>query len=409
MFFELFSLVRLIKPIELAVSMSFKDILATPGIKPVLFTLFMTSFGFGVILPILPFYALAHGAKPFELGMITATYALMALVFAPIMGKLGDRIGRKKILLVGTFGFVLAYLLFAFTDSLLMVFVARAIEGVAAAAIFPSCISLLSDFTDEKQRGRAMGLVGMAFSLGYIAGPAFGGIASAISVKDVFFLSAGLAALNFLSVSLQIREPHEKKESMGIQGQEVGLLSHLASPLLFLFLGTFMTAFMIGGLDATLAIYTGDKLGFSSPQIGIIFTYIGLLILAMQYVSGNLVNKYGELTLIPAGLLLSGTGFCLLTITHDWITILIPLAIFVMGNALVFPSVNSLITKRITGRRGAVLGLVSSFQSLGQMVGPLLGGFLYGYSHDYPFIGMAAVIFAYALVFVLVARKKLEK
>jgi len=384
-----------------------KDILSTPGVKPVLFTLFMTSFGFGVILPILPFYALSLGAKPMELGMLTATYALMALIFAPIMGRLGDSVGRKKILLIGAAGFALAYLLFAFTDSLFMAFAARAIEGIASAAIFPSCISLLSDFTDEKQRGRAMGLVGMSFSLGYIVGPAFGGIASAISVKDVFFLSAGLAFLNFLSVYFQLREPREKAESANISGQEVGLVEHLSSPLLFLFLGTFMTAFMIGGLDATLAIYTGEKMNFSATQVGIIFTYIGFLILAMQYSAGSLVNRFGELKLIPMGLLLSGTGFFLLTFTHDWLTILFPLAIFVAGNALVFPSVNSLITKKVAGKRGAVLGLVSSFQSLGQMVGPLLGGFLYGFGHDYPFMAMAVVIWAYFLVFVLFARKRL--
>jgi len=388
--------------------MSFKEILSTPGIKSVLFTLFMTSFGFGVILPILPFYALSHGATPADLGMLTATFAGMSLIFSPIMGKLADKFGRKKIMMIGTGGFVIGYLVFAFTDSLAMAFVARAIEGIAASAIFPACISLLSDFTSEQQRGKAMGLVGMSFSLGFIIGPAFGGLASAISVKDAFLLSALLAALNFSSVALQIREPHEKKESRDIPQQEVSLLEHLASPILFLFLGSFMTAFMIGGLDATLAIYTADKMGFSSPQIGLIFTYIGVLIMVMQFVGGGLVNRFGELKLIPAGLLLSGAGFFLLTLTHDWLSLLFPLAVFVMGNALVFPSVNSLITKKVVGKRGAVLGLLSSFQSLGQMIGPLLGGFLYGLHHDYAFIGLALAIWAYALVFLFLASKRLS-
>jgi multidrug resistance protein len=341
--------------------------------------------------------------------MLTATFAFMSLVFGPILGKFADKYGRKKILLVGTAGFTAAYILFAFTDSLLMAFAARAIEGIAAAAIFPSCISLLSDFTDEKQRGKAMGMVGMAFSLGLIAGPAFGGIASAISVKDAFLLSAAFAALNFASVKFQMREPPEKEESKDIPQQEMTLLEHLSSPLLFLFLGGFITAFMIGGLDAVLAIYTGEKLGFSSPQIGLIFTYIGILIMAMQFISGGLVNRFGELTLIPAGLLLSGAGFFLLIFTNDWLTILLPLAIFVAGNALVFPSVNSLITKKVTGKRGAVLGLLSSFQSLGQMMGPLLGGFLYGIHHDYAFAGLAISIWLYFAVFLLFARKRLSQ
>ena len=388
--------------------MSFKEILSVPGIKAVLFTLFMTSFGFGVILPILPFYALAHGATPAELGMLTATFAGMSLIFSPIMGKLADRYGRKRILQIGTAGFVIGYLVFAFSDSLPLLFVARAIEGIAAAAIFPACISLLSDFTNEQQRGRAMGLVGMAFSLGFIVGPAFGGLASGISVQVAFLLSALMAFLNFLSVHLQIREPHEKQDSRGIVQQEVSLLEHISSPLLFLFMGSFMTAFMIGGLDATLAIYTADRMGFSSPQIGLIFTYIGVLIMVMQFVGGGLVNRFGELRLIPAGLLLSGAGFALLTLTHDWLSLLLPLAVFVMGNALVFPSVNSLITKKVIGKRGAVLGLVSSFQSLGQMIGPLLGGFLYGLHHDYAFMGLAIAIWAYAILFFTVARKRLS-
>ncbi len=388
--------------------MSLKDIVATPGVMPVLFTLFMASFGFGVILPILPFYTLSLGAKPAELGMLTATFAFMSILFSPIMGRLADRFGRKVVLLIGTFGFVVAYLLFAVTDSLAMAFAARAIEGIAASAIFPSCISLLSDFSDQKNRGRAMSLIGMSFSFGFIIGPAFGGIASAISVKDVFYLSAALAGLNFFSVFFQLKEPKEKEESKHIVEQEVSMLEHLTSPMLFLFLGSFMAAFMIGGLDATLAIYTGEVMGFSSPQIGLIFTYMGFLILIMQLASGSLVDRFGELKLIPIGLVLSGSGFFLLTFTHDWLTILIPLALFVMGNSLVFPSVNSMITKKVTGKRGAVLGLASSFNSFGQMIGPLLGGFLYGVSHDYAFIGLAIVIWAYFAIFVLFARKRLS-
>ncbi|MBI3588366.1 MFS transporter [Candidatus Micrarchaeota archaeon] len=387
--------------------MSFKEILSIPGIKAVFFTLFMTAFGFGIILPLLPFYALAHGAQPFQLGMLTATFALMSILFGPVMGRMGDRIGRKKVLLIGTTGFAVAYVIFAFADSLEMLFLARAIEGIAAAGIFPSCISLLSDLTSEKQRGMAMGMVSMAFSFGLIIGPSFGGVTAAISVRDAFLLAALFALLNFASVVLQIREPREKRESRDIAQKEVSLLSHISSPLLFLFLSTFMVAFMIGGLDATLALYTGERMGFTSAQVGLLFTYVGFLILVMQFVSGNFVNRFGELALIRAGFLLSGLGFALLVFTHDWISILVPLAVFVAGNALVFPSVNSLITKKVTGKRGAVLGLVSSFQSLGQFVGPLLGGFLYGLHHEWAFAGLAAVIWAYFLIFHFVGKSRL--
>src|SRR3989344_1283597 len=261
--------------------MSFKEILKTPGLKAVLFTMFMTAFGFGIILPILPFYTISLGATPFQLGMLTGTFALMGLLTSPFMGRLGDRIGRKKVLLIGIFGFFLAYLVFAVSDALWMAFLARAIEGVSAGAIFPACISLLSDYTNEKQRGKAMGLVGMTFSLGFIMGPAFGGFASAISVQTAFLAAAGITVLNMISVSAQVREPPEKEESKDIVQKEITLLQHLSSPLVFIFLCTFMIAFMIGGIEATLALYTSEKLGFTSAQLGLVFTYIGFLIMTM--------------------------------------------------------------------------------------------------------------------------------
>jgi len=170
----------------------------------------------------------------------------------------------------------------------------------------------------------------------------------------------------------------------------------------------FMTAFMFGGLDATLALFTSDRLGFSSPQIGLVFTYLGVLTLTMQFAGGWIISKYGELTTIPIGLALSGIGFFLLTSTRDWLTILLPLAVFMAGNALVFPSVTSMISKKVGGKRGAIMGLMSSFHSLGQMIGPLLAGALYGIDHTYPFLVLATIIIFYALLFTVFARPRLK-
>ncbi len=388
--------------------MSFKDVLSVPGIKPVFFTIFMVAFGFGVILPLLPFYALSLGAQPFELGILTAVFALMQLIFGPFFGKLADKIGRRKVLLIGTAGFAASYIVFAFADSFEMALLARAIEGFFAAGIFPACLSLLSDFTTEQQRGKAMGLMGMTFSLGFIFGPAIGGLAASFSVRDAFFLSAGLSLLNFAWIFFRLKEPVEKDESKDIAKQEVSLLEHLSSPLLFLFLSSMMITFMIGGLDATLALYTSEKLGFTATEIGLIFTYVGFLIMIMQFVSGGLVNRFGEVRLVQGGLALSGLGFFLLYFTSDWISLLLPLAVFVAGNALVFPSVNSLITKKVTGKRGAVLGLNTSFSAAGQVVGPLFGGFLFGIDHVLPFLGLAIVIWVYFGFFSVIAAGKLS-
>src|SRR3989338_8841035 len=383
--------------------MSFKEIFSIPGMKPILLTLFLTSMGFGIILPLLPFYALSLGAAPVELGFLTATFAVMQLIFSPVFGKLADRIGRKKVLMMGTLGFMAAYLVFAFATSFWMAILGRALEGFFAAGIFPVCISLLSDLTTPKQRGHAMGLMGMTFSLGFIFGPAFGGFASTFAVQDAFFLAACFSFLNFLWIFFKLKEPKEKPESKEIVSQEVSLLSHLSSPLLFLFLSSLMITFMIGGIEATLALYTSEKLGFNATQMGLIFTYVGVLIMIMQFVGGTLVNRFGEVRMIQAGLFLSGLGFFLIALTNDWISLLIPLAIFVAGNASVFPAVTSLITKKVQGKSGVVLGLNNSFSAGGQIIGPMLGGFLFVINHLFSFLGMALVVFVYLLLFTVFA------
>jgi MFS transporter, DHA1 family, multidrug resistance protein len=385
--------------------MSFKEILSKTEISIVLLTLLISSVGFGIILPIVPFYSEKFGATPFQIGMLTSVFALISLILAPMMGKLGDRIGRKKLLLGGTLGFVLAYIIFAFAPNLETLFIARAIEAVAAAGIFPAAASLISDYTSEQQRGKAMALMGMSFSMGFILGPALGGIASAsFGISGAFLLASSFSVVNFASVFFQLKEPKEKQESKDIPQQEISLLSHVKSPLLVIFAAGMMVSFMIGGLQSVLALYAQARLDFQAAEIGLVFTFIGVLIMVFQFASGNLISRFGEIRTIQLGLLLSAIGYGLLTFLDGWFTLLLPLTIMVAGNAFVFPSVSSLVSKKALGKRGAVMGLVSSFQSLGQFFGPLFAGFLFGINHVYAFIGPAIVVLIYFGIFSIVER-----
>ncbi|MBI5224706.1 MFS transporter [Candidatus Micrarchaeota archaeon] len=379
--------------------MSFKEIIKKKDIQSTLLTLLFTSIGFGVILPILPFYSETFGATAFDLGMLTALFAFISLVLSPVIGKISDKVGRKKVLMAGTIGFMISYLMFAFANSLQMLFVARAIEAVAAAGIFPACASLISDFTTEEERGKAMAMVGMTFSLGFIMGPALGGLAGVISIKGAFFVAAALSAINFFSVFFQLKEPKEKEESKDIPSKELSLLQHIKSPLLLVFMAGTMTAFLIGGLQAVLALYTQEKFGFGASEVGIIFTAIGILIMVFQFISGNLVGKYGEVRMIQVGVLFSTIGFFTLAFADGWARLLLSLSVLVMGNAFVFPSVSSYVSKKAQGKRGAVMGLIASFQSFGQFVGPLFAGFLYHVNPAYTFYGLGAVTFVYFIIF----------
>jgi MFS family permease len=285
-----------------------------------------------------------------------------------------------------------------------MLFFARAIEAVSAAGIFPAAASLISDLTSEQQRGKAMALVGMTFSMGFILGPAIGGLAASVSIPFAFLLAASFSGLNFLSVFFQIKEPKEKAESKDIVEKEISILQHIKSPLLLIFGAGMIVSFIIGGLQAVLALYTQEKLKFGEAEIGLVFTYIGALIMVFQFVSGSLVGRFGEIKMIKAGLFLSALGFMLLIFFDSWLTLMLPLSVMVMGNAFVFPSVGSLVSKRAQGKRGAVMGLVASFQSFGQFLGPLLAGLLYGINHSYAFLGVGAIGIAYFIVFAIVEK-----
>ncbi|MEK6821271.1 MAG: MFS transporter, partial [archaeon] len=297
---------------------------------------------------------------------------------------------------------------FAYADSFLMALIARALEGFFAAAIFPACISLLSDFTTHQQRGPAMGLMMMMFSVGFIFGPALGGFASAISVQTAFFVAAGFSILNFIWIFLRLKEPKEKSESKHLAEKEASLLSHLSTPLAFLFFSSAIVMFIVGGFEATLALFVSEKLGFGAIEMGGVFTFVGALMLVLQPITGNFINRFGEIRMIQAGLFFSAAGFFFILFSNDWISLLIPLGFFVLGNSCVFPSVSSLLTKKVQGKQGAVIGLNQSFSSGGQIVGPLFGGFLFGIAPEYSFLGLAGVAGIYLLIFTFVAKKRLE-
>lgn len=254
-----------------------------------------------------------------------------------------------------------------------------------------------------------MGLMMMTFSVGFIFGPALGGFASAFSVRDAFFVAAAFSFLNFLWIFLRLKEPHEKSESKDLPAKEASLFSHLRTPLAFLFLSSTIVMMIIGGFEATLALFVSERLSFTSIEMGLVFTFVGTLMLILQPITGNLINRFGEIRMIQAGLLFSGTGFSSILFATDWITLLAPLGLFVVGNSCVFPSVTSLLTKKVQGKQGAVIGLNQSFSSAGQIMGPLFAGALYSIDHAYSFAGLAAVAGIYFLIFTFVAKKQLEK
>ncbi|KPL06011.1 MFS transporter, partial [bacterium SM23_57] len=170
------------------------------------FTLMVVMLGFGVVIPILPFYIETMGAGGTELGLLAACYAVMRLIFGPIWGRLSDRVGRKPILMIGILGYSVTMFWFGLATRLWMLFVARSLSGILSSATSPTTMAYISDSTSEEERGRGMGILGAAVGLGTILGPGLGGLLGNESLSLPFFIAGGLSLLTLALIGLILPE-----------------------------------------------------------------------------------------------------------------------------------------------------------------------------------------------------------
>jgi MFS transporter, DHA1 family, multidrug resistance protein len=357
---------------------------------PILFlVMFLVMIGFGIIIPVLPFYAEEMGASPTQLGLLMAVYSLMQLIFAPFWGKLSDRIGRKPIMMIGIAGLSLSFFIQAMSTELWMLFAARIIGGVLSSANMPTAMAYVADITTPENRGKGMGIVGAAVGLGFVFGPAIGGIFSKSSMSLPFYLAGSSSLITlviiffFLKESLQKNNNHSNKESRW---------KAFSGPASVLFLLQLLISLSLSGLEATFAYFAAKKAGLGAVQLGYIFMIMGFAgALVQGGLVGKLTKKYGEGKVIQGGIIVSAIGFALILLVDSFTTAAIFLSIFGIGNGVIRPSVSSLLTKTTDTGHGSATGLLSSFDSLGRIVGPPLGGWLFSLSIGLPYISGAII------------------
>lgn len=366
---------------------------------PILFAvIFLVMVGFGIIIPVMPFYAKEMGASPTELGFLMAIYSFMQLLFAPMWGRVSDRIGRKPVMMIGILGLSISFLLMAISTELWMLFVARVIGGILSSANMPTAMAYVADITTEEDRGKGMGIIGAATGLGFIFGPAVGGIFSKTSLGLPFYVAGASSLLTFFLVMLVLKESlapenrnirSRKKESFG---------QALKGPISMLFFLQFFVSISLAGLEATFAYFAADKADLGAVKLGYIFMIMGL---AQAFVQGGLMGKltkrFGEGVVIQMGIVISAVGFGLILLTNNFVTAAIYLTIFGIGNGLIRPGVSSLLTKKSTTGHGSTTGLLSSFDSLGRIIGPPLGGWLFSISIGLPY--MSGIILSVIAIF----------
>lgn len=361
-------------------------------------TLLIVMLGFGVIIPVIPFYVLSFGAGPIYLGLLMATFSMMQLICAPFWGSYSDRVGRRPVLLVGLAGYVLSSLIMALATDLWMLFFARIVGGILSSATIPTTMAYIGDSTSRHNRGSGMGVLGAAMGLGVIFGPAIGGVLANWGMAAPFFFAAGSAALIWLFAYFALPESlPPARRTTGTRLQPLGdrfgeAFAALRGPLAVYFVLALITSFGMANLESVFAFFAKDKMGYGPAEMGVLFLGMGVVSVVVQGSAvGKLVNRYGEERVVVAGLIVAAAGFLLLTVAFDMPSLLAFLSLNAVGISLLRPSIATLLSKRTRSGQGTTMGLQGSFDSLGRVAGPVWGGFLYGFGGNLPYYSAAAV------------------
>jgi DHA1 family multidrug resistance protein-like MFS transporter len=361
------------------------------------FTLVVVTLGYGLVIPIFPFYIQELGGSGGELGMLVALSALTELLFGPLWGTISDRIGRKRVLMVGVFGYGASLLLMGFASSLWMLFAARALSGLLTAATMPSAMAYIGDSIAEEERGGSIGWLGSAAGLGIILGPGVGGWLGQDSLSRPFFVGAALAWTALLLVGFLLPEtlPVASRSDQGVADslQLRRLWDALFSPIGFPLFLLFLVSFGLANFEAVFGLYAAEKFGFGPERVGTILMVVGLVTtLGKGALTGPLTRRWGEETVIKASMLAGAVGYLILLAAFDYVTVLLATGVFILSKTVLRPALLALISRRADVGQGVAMGLGNTFLSLGRIVGPLWAGFIFDVRLTLPYLSGAAIM-----------------
>lgn len=344
-------------------------------------TVLIDLVGFGLIIPILPYYAQRLGVGGLGFGALIGTFSLMQFIATIVLGRLSDRLGRRPMLLTTILFSFTGYLVFAFAGSYLILFVARSLAGFSAGNISVAQ-AYIADITSQRDRSRGMGLIGAAFGLGFIVGPALGGLAGHYGGPEAVGLTAaGLAATNFVSAYFILQESLREEHRVTRSLFDVAHLAHaVRDPMLGPpFLVFALIPFAFSGYMVALPLYAKARFGWGERELGLFFTIVGIMATSVQgYFFGRLAKRFGDRWLAIAGTLGMAIPIAMVPFVAEPRTLYAWVAVLGFANSLVGPAVTGLISK-LAGvtEQGTMLGAAQSFSALGRFTGPFVFGELY--------------------------------
>jgi DHA1 family multidrug resistance protein-like MFS transporter len=352
-----------------------------------MFIMFITFNSFGLIIPVMPTYLKTFGAAGQVLGFIIALFAFGQFLFSPLAGTLSDRYGRKKLIIFGLFVNGLSQILFGLSTEVWMLFAARFITGFGTAFIVPPVMAYAADMTTNEERGKAMGWLGAAISLGFMIGPGVGGLLSNVTLRFPFYcggiatMIVGIISIFVLpNIKVEIQE-QQKKENLIQQ-----MARSVKTSYFVLLIVVFVFQFGIANFQSTLTMFLTYKWDYTPNEIAVVMTVgaaIGVIIQA--FAINQLFRLFGEMKIILFGLLLAAFSLYGMLFVRGFSIILLTATLFSTATTLIRPAVNTLISKTAGHEQGFAAGMNNAYMSLGNMIGPALAGTLFDWHMNIPF------------------------
>lgn len=367
---------------------------------PLFLIVFIDLIGFGIVIPLLPFYAEHYDASPDVVVLVMAIYSLAQFVAAPYWGAMSDKVGRRPVLLITLAGSVASYLWLAYADTLLILFAARAFSGFMAGNI-STAFAYVADVTTKENRAKGMGLIGAAFGIGFIVGPAIGGILAGsdpttADFQTPAFAAAGLSALALVLAVIRLKESlspelRERIAGMTRKNRRQAFQDAIKRPQIGLLIAiSFLATFVFAGMETTFAMWSRREFGWGPEQNGYLFAFIGIVSAAIQGGAiGRLAKKFGERALIIQGALALALGMAMIPFSGGvGLGLLIAaMCIIAFGFSIINPSLNSLISLNAgDDEQGSIFGVTRSMTTLSRVVGPAWAGMIFAsVGRDWPY------------------------
>ena len=354
--------------------------------------------GFGIVLPLLPFYARDLGAGGLQVGLLVTVYSAVQLVMAPLWGRISDRFGRRRVLILGLLGSAAAYIVFARADSLALLFLSRIVGGIGGSTI-PVAQAYIADVTPPTRRAGNMGLIGAAFGLGFVIGPALGGILAGVSPGSPAapgYVAAGLCFANALVAALWLPESRQSRDRATSRFNLGAALAEVrGSAQIKIILGSYLFITMaFSTLQPTLSLLASERFALGARQAGYLFAMLGLVSAVFQGgIVRALVPRMGERRLFRYSAVPFAAGLVVIGLSTDLRLLLAGLVLLGIGYGGAVPAVLGLLSRAASPeRQGGVLGVGQSVGSFARVLGPSMAGALFDVRLAFPYMAGAFLI-----------------